>query len=191
MEGSHLKSDMILTPMLLTNEHRPTQIAINDDDNYLGLSAGLQLAVGSGELRLASSDPAVQPFLDYRYLTDPFDRERMREGIRMAAQLGEHPALRELILERVTPSDEELASDEALDAWLMKYTGTSHHVSCTCKMGPDSDPMAVVDQYCKVYGLQGLRVADASVMPDVIRANTNATTVMIAEKVADFMKEGK
>jgi choline dehydrogenase len=58
-------------------------------------------------------------------------------------------------------------------------------------MGPDSDPMAVVDQYCKVYGLQGLRVADASVMPDVIRANTNATTVMIAEKVTDFIKEGK
>ena len=191
VEGSHLESDMILQPNLLTSEHRPTQIEINDDDNYLGIGAGLQLAVGSGELKLASSDPTVQPFLDYRYLTDPFDRERMRKGIRMAVELGEHPALQELILEKVTPSDEELASDEALDAWLMKFTGTSHHVSCTCKMGPAGDPMAVVDQQCKVYGLQGLRVTDASVMPDVIRANTNATTVMIAEKVADYIKEGK
>ena len=56
-------------------------------------------------------------------------------------------------------------------------------------MGPDDDPMAVVDQYCRVRGLMGLRVVDASVMPDVIRANTNATTIMIAEKVADWMNQ--
>ena len=112
-------------------------------------------------------------------------------SVRMAAELGKHPALQELLIERVTPSDEELASDEALDSWLRKYTGTSHHVSCTCKMGPVNDPMAVVDQYGNVHGLQNLRVADASIMPDCIRANTNATTILIAEKIADFMKEGK
>ena len=84
-----------------------------------------------------------------------------------------------------------MASDDALDGWLMKYVGTGDHVSGTCKMGPASDSMAVVDQYGKVHGLQGLRVIDASVMPDVIRANTNATTIMIAEKMADFIKEGK
>ena len=66
------------------------------------------------------------------------------------------------------------------------HSGTSHHVSGTCKMGPGSDPMAVVDQYLKVRGVDGLRVADASVMPDCIRANTNATTIMIGEKVSDF-----
>ena len=191
MEGSHLKSDMIISPTLLTSEHRPTQIDIVDDDNYLGLSAGLQLEVGSRELRLASSDPSVQPALNYRYLTEPFDRDRLRRAIRFAVELGEHPALQELIIERVTPTDEDLATDEALDAWLMKYTGTSHHVSCTCKMGPASDPMAVVDQFGKVHGLQSFRVADASIMPDCIRANTNATTIMIAEKVADYIKEGR
>ena len=58
-------------------------------------------------------------------------------------------------------------------------------------MGPDSDPMAVVDQYCHVRGVENLRVVDAAIMPDVIRANTNATTIMIAEKVADWIKEGK
>ena len=68
---------------------------------------------------------------------------------------------------------------------------TQHHISGTCKMGPGSDSMAVVDQFSRVHGLQGLRVVDASVMPDVIRANTNATTIMIAERVADWIKEGR
>ncbi len=94
------------------------------------------------------------------------------------------------MVERVTPTDQDLATDEALDAWLMKYTGTSHHISGTCKMGPSSDPMAVVDQHGNVHGLHGLKVADASIMPDCIRANTNATTVMIAEKIADYVKAG-
>ena len=191
MEGSHLKSDMILSVTTLSSEHRPIQVEINDDDNYLGMSAGLQLAVASGELKLASSDPTVHPSMDYRLLAEPFDLERMRKAVRSAAKLAEHPALQELLAEKVTPTDEELANDEALDAWLMKYIGTSDHVSGTCKMGPASDSMAVVDQYGKVHGLQSLRVVDASVMPDVIRANTNATTIMIAEKVADFIKEGK
>ncbi len=89
------------------------------------------------------------------------------------------------------PTDEELASDQLLDDWLRRNSGTSHHVSGTCKMGPDSDPMAVVDQYLKVKGVQCLRVADASVMPDCIRANTNATTIMIGEKLSDFIKQGR
>ena len=115
----------------------------------------------------------------------------MRAGIRKAAELGRHPALQELIIEKISPTDQELGSDELLDAWLRKYTGTSHHISCTCKMGPASDPMAVVDQHGRVHGLQGIRVADASIMPDCIRANTNATTIMVAEKVADYVKDGK
>ena len=73
----------------------------------------------------------------------------------------------------------------------MTNSYTQHHISGTCKMGPSSDSRAVVSQYCHVHGLEGLRVVDASVMPDVIRANTNATTIMIAERVADWIKEGK
>ena len=71
-----------------------------------------------------------------------------------------------------------------LALWLLNNTGTSHHISCTCKMGPASDPMAVVDQHGKVHGLQNIRVVDASIMLDCIRANTHATTIMIAEKIA-------
>ena len=108
-------------------------------------------------------------------------------GVRMADQ----PGFSEILLERIMPTDEELESDEALNDWLRRNSGTSHHVSGTCKMGPDSDPMAVVDQFLKVKGLEGLRVADASVMPDCIRANTNATTIMIGEKLSDYIKEGR
>ncbi|MGH2542616.1 MAG: GMC oxidoreductase, partial [Ardenticatenaceae bacterium] len=68
---------------------------------------------------------------------------------------------------------------------------TGQHLTSTCKMGPASDPMAVVDQYGTVHGLQGLRVADASAMPDCVRANTNVTTMMIGERIADFMAHGK
>jgi choline dehydrogenase-like flavoprotein len=142
-------------------------------------------------LRLTSPDPYVQPFLNYGYLADPFDRERMRKAIRLAVRLGADPAWQDLIIERITPTNTDLASDEALDDWLMRNLGTAHHVSGTCKMGPASDPMAVVSQYGRVHGLEGLWVADASIMPDCIRANTNATTIMIGERVADFIKEGR
>ncbi len=191
VEGSYLENDMQVTPILMTSEHRPAQVPISDEENYFGLNASLQLALGMGELKLTSTDPRVQPFLDYNYLTDPFDRERMRKAVRLCAKLGDSGSFQEMVIERVTPTDDELASDEALDAWLMKNTGTSHHISCTCKIGPSSDPMAVVDQYGKVHGMEALRVADASVMPDCIRANTNATTIMIAEKIADWIREGK
>ena len=189
-EGSYLHDDMQISPNPLTSEPLPDLIETDDDGNYIGMSVGLQLAVGSGELKLTSPDPNVQPLLDYRYLTDPFDRERMRKAIRFAVQLSEHPAFKELVIERVTPTDVELASDDALDDWLMRYITTSHHLSGTCKMGEASDPMAVLDQYGWVHGVEGLRVADASIMPDCVRAPTNATVIMIGERIADWIKRG-
>ncbi len=147
----------------------------------------LELAVGAGELKLVSTDPHEQPFLDYRYLQDPWDRERMREGVRLCLGLLEHDAYKDIVEFCITPTDQDLVSDDALDQWLMQNVTTTQHISGTCKMGPDSDPMAVIDQYCKVRGVEGLRVVDVSVLPDCIRANTNATTIMIAERVADWM----
>ena len=78
-----------------------------------------------------------------------------------------------------------------MDDWILRNTYPQQHIAGTCKMGGTSDPTAVVDQYCRVHRLQGLRVVDASVMPDVIRAYTNASTIIIAERVADWIKEGK
>ena len=93
--------------------------------------------------------------------------------------------------ERLDPTDADLETDGALDDWLHRMVRTSQHLVGTCKMGPASDPMAVVDQFGKVHGIDGLRVADASVMPDAPRANTNVSTIMIAERISEFIKEGK
>jgi len=191
VEGSPLRNDMQLSPMLMTSEHRPAQIEIDDDANYIGLSASLQLALGKGELKLQSTDPHVQPALNYNYYQEEEDLRRMREAVRLAVRMGDDPAFSDILLDRVIPTDDDLLSDETLNDWLRRNSGTSHHISGTCKMGPDSDPMTVVDQYLKVKGVEGLRVADASIMPDCIRANTNATTIMIGEKVSDLIKEGK
>jgi len=191
VEGSSLRNDMQLSPLLMTSEHRPAHVEIDDSENYIGMSASLQLALGKGELKLQSTDPHIQPFLNYNYYEDEEDLRRMREAIKLAIRVAAQPAYASLLLERVIPTDADLASDEALNDWLRRNSGTTHHISSTCKMGPDSDPMAVVDQYLKVKGIVGLRVADASIMPDCIRANTNATTIMIGEKVSDFIKEGR
>ena len=115
----------------------------------------------------------------------------MREAVRLCIQICEQSSFSDLLLDMVNPTEADMESDETLNAWLMRNIGTSHHISGTCKMGPDSDPMAVLDQFCHVRGVENLRVADASSMPDCIRANTNATTIMIGEKVADFIKEGR
>ena len=124
-------------------------------------------------------------------MTDDFDVRRLRESVRICVDLGNDDAFRDIIQERVSPTDADLESDEALDAWMRREVTTSQHISCTCKMGTADDPMAVVDQYGKVYGLEGLRIVDASIMPDCIRANTNVTTLAIGEKIADHIKDGK
>ncbi len=78
-----------------------------------------------------------------------------------------------------------------MDHWIFANLGIAGHTSCTCRMGPKSDPYAVVDQRCQVYGVDGLAVIDASVMPDIPRANTNATTIMIAERAYDLLFENR
>ncbi len=157
---------------------------------FARFSTALNLARSAGRLYLTSSDPEANPALEYNYLSDPSDLARVREGVRLAVQLAQDPALRDIIGGLVSPTETELASDQALDQWLLSHIATFFHSSGTCKMGPTSDPMAVVDQHCHVHGLEGLRVVDASTMPDVVRANTNATTIMMAERVADLVQQG-
>ena len=152
------------------------------------LSACLEYARGAGRLSLTSSDPLAPPHLEYNYLQDPWDLARMREGVHLAMELAESPAMNGLLAQRVAPNDEELASEESLNQWILENVTTGHHSSGTCKMGPAADPMAVVDQHGRVHGPEGLRVADASIMPDVVRVNPNATCIMIGEKVSDFMR---
>ena len=180
--GSQTRNDVMVSQAYPSG---PPYGDVSIDDDFR-ITCSLELPRGSGELRLASSDPHVYPTLDYRYMEDPWDRERMREGIRLCLRLLEHPSYQPLVKEIINISPSDLDNDEALDKWLVANLTTAIHMSGTCKMGPASDPMAVVDQYCRVHGLEGLRVVDTSVMPDVVRANTNATAIMIGERVADW-----
>ena len=151
----------------------------------------LELADGAGEVRLSANDPHVQPSLNYRYLEEERDVERLREAVRISVGLLEHNAFGSIVEEIQQPAAEDLASDDALDTWMRRTVFNTTHASGTCKMGPASDPMAVVDQYLNIHGLEGIKVADASVMPNVIRANTNCTTIMIGERCADWIKMGQ
>jgi choline dehydrogenase len=191
-KGSTIDNDMQVGTLFLDGDELAATAPAAKDHACFGLYAALQSAVSAGELKLTSRDPSIQPSLDYRYLSDPWDRERMRGGVRLAARLSEHTAFKDVIKDQISITDGDLASDNALDSWMMRNIGLGgFHSAGTCKMGPASDPMTVVDQYGWVHGLEGLRVVDASVMPDVIRANTNAATIMMAERVADWIKAGR
>ena len=150
------------------------------------ISCVIELPAGAGFVRLASPDPTVQPKFDYRYFSHPEDMRRMRDGIRLAVKILETDAYKGVSDERIAPDEETLGDDDALDLWIRQTVGSARHVSGTCKIGPDSDPLAVVDQQCRVKGVQGLWIADSSVMPQVPRANTNATAIMIGERVAEW-----
>ena len=187
--GSEFRNDMQNQPRLVRH---PTNRPWRGWKEPIGIAmnAVLNLALGQGEMRLTSIDPSVQPSLNYNYLQEPFDRQRLREAVRLCVELAEHDSFRSIIADRIARSDAELDSDGALDDWLMREASTGQHISGTCKMGPSSDPMSVVDQFGRVHGLDHLRVADASIMPNCIRANTNVTTMMIGERLASLMLGG-
>ena len=186
--GSSDRNDMQILPSSFSS---PIGAPDPYEQEGVRFNCVLELAEGYGELTLASSDPAVQPHIDYRYLEQPWDRERLREAVRLCLDLVKHPLYGDIIDARLQPKEEDLVSDDALDAWMLRTTVNTTHISGTCKMGPATDGSAVVDQYCRVHGLENIRVADASVMPNVVRANTNSTTIMIGERVADWIKEGQ
>ena len=186
---SHLRNDMLILPASFATREGFYDYSESKPVGF-HMVACIYLAAGSGQLRLTSLDPHVQPYLDYNYLQEAFDRKRLREAVRICVELAKHEEFGNIVQQRIDPADADLESDDALDQWMMTKVQTSHHVSGTCKMAPSSDPMAVVDQHGKVYGMEGLRVVDASIMPDCIRANTNVTTMMIGERVSDFIRQG-
>ncbi len=186
--GSGLRNDMFLHP----GSAAPRGGYYNDAEVVgFNLVASIYLAAGAGHLGLASTDPGRQPRLDYNYLGESADLDRMREGVRILLDLLDHEAFRGIARKPLNIAAADTRSDAALDDWMRRVAATSHHVSGTCKMGPDSDPSAVVDERGRVKGVEGLRVADASIMHDCIRANTNLTTMMIAERAAELMAEGR
>ena len=155
----------------------------------IGVSQCLYMALSQGELTIRSRDPRQPPHIDLNLLDHPFDLERMRESVRMCANLFRQEAFEGIVQERSGPSNEILENEEALNLWMRRRVITAHHVSSTCRMGPADDRTAVVDQYGRVHGARGLRVIDASIMPEAVRANPNLTVIAMAEMAADFVKQ--
>src|SRR5208282_2782485 len=189
--GSDVYSDMMLLPSsiplnramlfnvslygrakLLVNTLRSMSLAKVIDQAMHGGEHSISLitmqANARGEMTLTSANPADRPRLNYNYLDNDVDLERARDGMRLAARLVESRPYREIGARRFSPTNEELASDCALNDFLRTHVGTSIHMSGTCRMGPESDPTAVVDQFGRVYGIEGVRVVDTSIMPQVV-----------------------
>ncbi|MFN8636139.1 MAG: mycofactocin system GMC family oxidoreductase MftG [Chloroflexota bacterium] len=167
----------------LSNDVPPERVA--------RITCTLGLPEGRGYVQLESADPKIQPTFNYRYLQHPNDARRVREGLRLALRLLESDAYKEVVDRRLQPTDDILADDAAFDRWIRQTVGTARHVSGTCKMGPDSDPLAVVDQRCRVKGVQGLWVVDASVVPRIPRSGgIHATVIMVGERVAEWVAAG-
>jgi choline dehydrogenase len=137
-----------------------------------------------GTVRLASADPDKAPLIDPNYLSDPDDLRMAIEGLRFARQIMSSPSMKPLLAcERMPGSEKVLDAD--LGSYIREWAKTDYHPVGTCKMG--TDPLSVVDPQLRVRGIDRLRVCDSSVMPLEISANTNAPTIMIAEKAADLI----
>jgi choline dehydrogenase len=169
---------------------------------HLGLGSGIESGVAAmpqggvtlnsaylrprsrGTVRLASSDPLAAPLIDPNYWQDPYDREMSLRGLRLAREIMAQDALKPYVLAERLPGP-DVQSDEDCIAYACAHAKTDHHPVGTCRMGADFG--AVVDPTLRFQGLEGLRIADASIMPGIVSSNTNAPTIMIAEKAADMI----
>jgi choline dehydrogenase len=187
--GSRVPGDLEILPWL-TPFSRITGGPAGPHDDELVLGVGLQAEDGRGQLSLAGADPLEQPRLEYRYLTEESDRRRMREGVRLAAELLRASSFAPLVAHRTGLPDAVLSVDADLDRWIRAHLTTAIHLAGTVRMGPDTDPGAVVDQWLRVRAVAGLRVVDTSVMPQVTSRGPAATAVMIGERAAELMTAG-
>lgn len=157
--------------------------------NYSGFTASFWQChpASRGSVMIQSRDPLVQPKITPNYLHEVIDRKTMIEGLKITRQIFQQPAFRDLWDQEMLPG-EQYTTDEQIGDQIARHGGTVFHMTGTCRMGADSD--AVVDPELRVHGVQGLRVIDASVMPKITSANTNAPTLMIAEKGAHHVLNG-
>lgn len=170
---------------------------------HLGLGSGIEAGVAAmpqggvtlnsaflrprsrGTVRLASADPLAAPLIDPNYWEDPYDREMSIKGLKLAQEIMRQDALKPFVKAERLPGP-DVRTDADYIAYACAHAKTDHHPAGTCRMGADAG--AVVDPTLRFNGIAGLRVVDASVMPQVVSSNTNAATIMIAEKAADMIK---
>ncbi|MFC7053932.1 choline dehydrogenase [Hansschlegelia quercus] len=167
----------------------PVAISYNGTNAFEG--HGFQAHVGSmrspsrGRIELKSRDPREHPSILFNYMSHEQDWREFRDAIRITREIMRQPALDAYRGREIGPGD-DVQSDSELDAFVRAHAETAYHPSCSCKMGHDE--MAVVDGEGRVRGIEGLRVVDASIMPLIITGNLNATTIMMAEKIADRIR---
>ncbi|EPQ1335134.1 choline dehydrogenase [Serratia marcescens] len=167
-------------------------VAINYNGSNAVKEHGFQAHVGSmrspsrGRVQVKSKDPRQHPSILFNYMSTEQDWQEFRDAIRITREIMAQPALDEYRGREISPGP-EVQTDEQLDAFVREHAETAFHPSCSCKMGEDE--MAVVDGQGRVHGMEGLRVVDASIMPLIITGNLNATTIMIAEKIADRIRQ--
>lgn len=166
-------------------------VAINYNGSNPVKEHGFQAHVGSmrspsrGRIKLKSRDPFEHPSILFNYMSTEQDWREFRDAIRITREIMHQPALDAYRGEEISPG-KNLQSDAELDEFVRNHAETAYHPSCSCKMGEDD--MAVVDGQGRVHGINGLRVVDASIMPVIMTGNLNATTIMIAEKLADRIR---
>ncbi|WCN15402.1 choline dehydrogenase [Marinomonas mediterranea] len=153
---------------------------------------GFQVHVGPnkpesrGKLWIESSDPAANPRIKFNYISTEQDKQDWRDTIRLSREILQQPALDKFREDEIQPGM-DVQSDEEIDRWVKDNVESAYHPSCTCKMGSDNDPMAVLDENLAVRGLQNLRVVDSSIFPTITNGNLNAPTIMVAERAADII----
>jgi choline dehydrogenase len=140
-----------------------------------------------GYVRARSTDPKEKPAIRFNYLKDPQDVADLRASVRLTREILAQKAMAPFAGDELFPGI-DITSDEAIDAWVRQAVETCYHPVGTCKMGSQDDKLAVVDDALRVHGLTGLRVVDASIMPAIVSGNTNAPTIMIAEKASDMIR---
>ncbi|MFT5113422.1 MAG: choline dehydrogenase [Parasphingorhabdus sp.] len=164
--------------------------AMRYDGNASFDGHGFQVHVGPnkpksrGRVAIRSDKPEEKPSVLFNYMQDSRDIEDWRRCIHLTREIIEQQAMDEYRDDEIQPG-ENVQDDESIDAWVRANTESAYHASCTCKMGADSDPMAVLDNQCRVKGVESLRVVDSSIFPTIPNGNLNAPTIMIAEKAAD------
>ena len=166
--------------------------AVRYDGRAAAQAHGFQVHVGPmrspsrGTVRLRGSDPAAPPAIRFNYMSTDADWRDFRSAIRLTREIFAQPSLAAFCGEEIAPG-EAAQSDQALDAFVREHVESAFHPCGTCRMGDPGDDLAVVDPECRVLGVEGLRVVDSSVFPEITNGNLNAPTIMLAEKAADHV----
>ncbi|HZO23114.1 MAG TPA: choline dehydrogenase [Steroidobacteraceae bacterium] len=167
-------------------------MAVSYDGSSLAREHGFQAHVGPmrsksrGWVRLATANAEDKPKVFFNYMSHPDDWTEMHACVRLTREIFAQSAFDRFRAREIQPGA-GVQTDEQIDAFVREHVESAYHPSCTCKMGADTDPMAVVDRHLAVRGLEGLRVVDSSVMPSITTGNLNAPTIMLAEKAADHI----